>query len=110
MLCFAFLHDSTHHSSSFISSSSGMKAGLKRTFNGVTQDQLEISNLPQWRPLLFAVAFLHTTVQVCSRAPTCAQLAAGLLTDYQSVYNLDLYVLLLHKFEAKTFQTQTPPS
>lgn len=45
-------------------SASGMKAGLKRTFNGVTQDQLEISNLPQWKPLLFAVAFLHTTVQV----------------------------------------------
>ncbi|KAM6971581.1 LOW QUALITY PROTEIN: dynein axonemal heavy chain 8-like [Tautogolabrus adspersus] len=41
----------------------GMKAGLKRTFNGVTQDQLDISNLPQWKPLLFALAFLHTTVQ-----------------------------------------------
>ncbi|XP_067341566.1 dynein axonemal heavy chain 5 isoform X2 [Channa argus] len=41
----------------------GMKAGLKRTFNAVTQDQLEISNLPQWKPLLYAVAFLHTTVQ-----------------------------------------------
>uniref|UniRef100_A0A671WTD6 Dynein, axonemal, heavy chain 5 n=1 Tax=Sparus aurata TaxID=8175 RepID=A0A671WTD6_SPAAU len=41
----------------------GMKAGLKRTFSGVTQDQLEISSLPQWKPLLFAVAFLHTTVQ-----------------------------------------------
>lgn len=43
---------------------SGMKAGLKRTFSGVTQDQLEIIGLPQWRPLLFTVAFLHTTVQV----------------------------------------------
>uniref|UniRef100_A0A8D3AF65 Dynein heavy chain 5 axonemal n=1 Tax=Scophthalmus maximus TaxID=52904 RepID=A0A8D3AF65_SCOMX len=42
---------------------SGMKAGLKRTFSGVTQDQLEISNRPQWKPLLFAIAFLHTTVQ-----------------------------------------------
>uniref|UniRef100_A0A8D3CSA0 Dynein heavy chain 5 axonemal n=1 Tax=Scophthalmus maximus TaxID=52904 RepID=A0A8D3CSA0_SCOMX len=41
----------------------GMKAGLKRTFSGVTQDQLEISNRPQWKPLLFAIAFLHTTVQ-----------------------------------------------
>ncbi|XP_055363688.1 dynein axonemal heavy chain 5 [Betta splendens] len=41
----------------------GMKAGLKRTFSSVTQDQLEISSLPQWKPLLYAVAFLHTTVQ-----------------------------------------------
>ncbi|CAB1349768.1 unnamed protein product [Coregonus sp. 'balchen'] len=41
----------------------GMKAGLKRTYNSVTQEMLEITNLPQWRPLLYAVAFLHTTVQ-----------------------------------------------
>uniref|UniRef100_A0AAV2L334 AAA+ ATPase domain-containing protein n=1 Tax=Knipowitschia caucasica TaxID=637954 RepID=A0AAV2L334_KNICA len=41
----------------------GMKAGLKRTFGGLTQDQLDVSDLPQWRPLLYALAFLHTTVQ-----------------------------------------------
>nr|QWY73219.1 dynein heavy chain 5 [Hofstenia miamia] len=41
----------------------GVKAGLKRTFAGVTQDQLDISNMPQWKILLYCVAFLHTTVQ-----------------------------------------------
>ncbi|XP_067233367.1 dynein axonemal heavy chain 5-like [Chanodichthys erythropterus] len=41
----------------------GVKAGLKRTYNSVTQEQLDITNMPQWRPLFYAVAFLHTTVQ-----------------------------------------------
>ena len=43
----------------------GVKAGLKRTYGIITQEQLDISNMPQWKPLLYVVAFLHTTVQVC---------------------------------------------
>ena len=41
----------------------GIKAGLKRTYVNITQDFLEISNMPQWRPMLFGVAFLHTVLQ-----------------------------------------------
>uniref|UniRef100_A0A1I8FY30 Dynein heavy chain 5, axonemal n=1 Tax=Macrostomum lignano TaxID=282301 RepID=A0A1I8FY30_9PLAT len=41
----------------------GVKAGLKRTFTSFTQDFLDISNMPQWRPMLYGVAFLHTVVQ-----------------------------------------------
>ena len=42
----------------------GVKAGLKRTFAGLTQEQqLESNSHEKWRPLLYAVAFLHTIVQ-----------------------------------------------
>ena len=42
----------------------GIKAGLKRTFAGLTQEQqLESNSHDKWRPLLYTVAFLHTIVQ-----------------------------------------------
>ena len=41
----------------------GVKAGLKRTYTNTSQDTLDHSNLPQWKAMYYAVAFLHTTVQ-----------------------------------------------
>uniref|UniRef100_A0A8C5J5A3 DYH5 protein n=1 Tax=Junco hyemalis TaxID=40217 RepID=A0A8C5J5A3_JUNHY len=40
----------------------GLRAGLKRTYSG-DQDLLDASKMVQWKPLLYAVAFLHSTIQ-----------------------------------------------
>jgi dynein heavy chain len=41
----------------------GMKAGLKRTYAWFTQDMLDMSPRPQYKPLLYGLAFLHSIVQ-----------------------------------------------
>jgi dynein heavy chain len=44
----------------------GIRASLKRSYADISQDTLDYSNHPAWPTMLYAVAFLHTIVQVGS--------------------------------------------
>ncbi|CAJ0941089.1 unnamed protein product [Ranitomeya imitator] len=48
----------------------GMRAGLKRTYTGITQNLLDGSRHPMWKPLLYSLAFLHSAVQERRRYTT----------------------------------------
>jgi len=42
---------------------SGVKAGLRKSFQWLNQDWLEAVNREEWRPMLHSLTFLHTIVQ-----------------------------------------------
>lgn len=42
---------------------SGIKAGLRKSYNWIDTDWLEAVNRDEWRPMLFALCFMHTIVQ-----------------------------------------------
>lgn len=42
---------------------SGIRAGLKRTFNSMTPEMFDFSDSPKYVPLIYATSFLHTIVQ-----------------------------------------------
>jgi len=42
----------------------GIKAGLLRTYgNSIPQETMDFSNSPQWKPLVYAISFMHSVVQ-----------------------------------------------
>jgi dynein heavy chain len=42
---------------------SGIKAGLRKSYSWIDTDWLEAVNRDEWRPMLFALCFMHTIVQ-----------------------------------------------
>ncbi|KAM4041697.1 dynein axonemal heavy chain 8 [Anomaloglossus baeobatrachus] len=56
----------------------GMRAGLTRTYRGMTQSLLEDSRHPMWKPLLYTLAFLHSAVQ-----ERCRYIALGWNIPYE---------------------------
>lgn len=73
----------------------GIKAGLRRTYVGLTQDYLDISGTPQWKPMLYAVSFLHTTVQVCCFIQIIYATSYTVTTSHPSKVKDKLLLLLL---------------
>lgn len=41
----------------------GLRAGLQRTFQMISQDTLDVSTRPQYKPSLSSLAFLHSIIQ-----------------------------------------------
>jgi len=41
----------------------GVKAGIKGSYNWITQDMLDANTQPQWKSMLYALCFMHTIVQ-----------------------------------------------
>jgi len=60
----------------------GIKAGLKRTYQNITQDLLDVSNMAAWKPMLYCVSFLHTVVQVTFYHSHCHALYVGGFVAY----------------------------
>ena len=40
----------------------GLKAGLRRSYAWINQDMLDITNAKEWKPLLYTMCFLHSTL------------------------------------------------
>ena len=50
----------------------GVRAGLKASYAGITQDTLDSVSHPDWKTMLYALCFLHTIVQERRKVITAA--------------------------------------